>query len=150
MVWVCPPHTSMNLYSSSPARSVIDFTRARAAAGSRNSSTNFISVLVSDDRGGGEGVKFVVVGLTHLLDRVEGEVGFALIDLGHREPDVDEHPVAVDHVLLGKQLDADDSLDAIDLDLREVRVGVDNLDHLSGNPEAHVVHSLVVRQQIRG
>src|SRR3954467_12681523 len=100
MVCVCPPHTSMNLYSSPPARSVIDLTSARAAAGSRNSSTNFMSVLVSDDRGGGERVEFVVVRLTHLLDGREGEVGLLLVDLRHREADVHEDPVAVDDVLL--------------------------------------------------
>ena len=39
MVWVWPPHTSMNLNSSSPASAVICATSALAAVGSRYSST---------------------------------------------------------------------------------------------------------------
>src|SRR3954468_9371677 len=115
----------MNLNSSSPARSVIDLTSARAAAGSRNSSTNFISSLGSDDGGGLERVELVEVGLPHLLDGVEGEVGLVLVDLRHREADVDEHPVTGDDVLFGEQPDADRALDAVDLHLREVGAGVD-------------------------
>ena len=42
MVWVWPPHTSMNLNVSSPASSVIRATNARAAVGSLYSSTKRI------------------------------------------------------------------------------------------------------------
>src|SRR5580704_19216991 len=45
MVWVWPPHTSMNLNSPSPASDEIWATRARADAGSRYSSTNRIVFL---------------------------------------------------------------------------------------------------------
>src|SRR5580692_1399603 len=45
MVWVCPPHTSMNLNASSPARAVIWVTRALAIVGSLYSSTNRMSLF---------------------------------------------------------------------------------------------------------
>src|SRR4051812_46287552 len=119
MVCVCPPHTSMNLNSSSAHRSPMARTKARAAAGSRNSSTNFMSASrrFSDDRGAVEGVELVEVGLPHLLDGGQRLVGLALVDLGHGEPDMDEHPVAGGDPLVGEQPDADRALYAADVDL---------------------------------
>src|ERR1700723_2975087 len=44
MVWVCPPHTSMNLNSSSAASAVICATSAAAVVGSLYSSTNLMGL----------------------------------------------------------------------------------------------------------
>ena len=45
MVWVCPPHTSMNLYCLPGSHSAaICVASARAMPASRNSSTNLIAV----------------------------------------------------------------------------------------------------------
>src|SRR6266545_3213098 len=96
MVWVCPPHTSMNLKWSGPvpARCSMATSSLRAAAGSRNSSTNFISAPSrSDDRRRVEGRDFGGVRVTELLDRGQGEQRLGFVDLGHREPDVHQYPV---------------------------------------------------------
>src|ERR1700723_733337 len=99
----------MNLYCPSPASSVIDFTSARAAAGSLNSSTNFIFPPGMDlvnskaicpngpwpspgplaGSGRAEGVQLVGVRLAHSLDGIEGGGGLALVDTRHREADED-------------------------------------------------------------
>src|SRR5574337_2039950 len=111
MVWVCPPHTSMNLNSSVPASSVMDLTSARAAAGSRNSSTNFIAdTSFSGDLGGVEGVDLVDVVRAHLPDLVEGQSRLGLVDLGHCEPDVDQHPVPHPQPVLREQAHAGDPM----------------------------------------
>src|SRR3954453_22548761 len=103
----------MNLYSSSRASSLIDWTSARAAAGSRNSSTNFMASpgRSSEDGAGRERGQFVGVALAHLLDGLEGQVGLVLIDLRHCETDVDEYPVGGLQALLREQADADGALD---------------------------------------
>src|SRR3954469_15817724 len=117
MVWVCPPHTSMNLNSSSPARSVMDRTSARAAAGSRNSSTNFIVLTpVLGDLGRPERVHLVGVVAAHLDDLVEGQLGLLLVDQRHGEAHVDQHPVADLEPLLGEQPDADLASHPADVD----------------------------------
>src|SRR5215475_9650122 len=101
MVWVCPPHTSMNLYSSVPASSVMDLTNARAAAGSRNSSTNFIACL-SSYFGCVERFDLVDVVGPHLLHLVERHRRLALVDLRHRETDVHQYPVTDLQVVVGQ------------------------------------------------
>src|SRR5690349_20577826 len=166
MVCVCPPHTSMNLNSSSPVNSVMAATRARPAAGSRNSSTNFIvspslfrmggrrrgGVQEShtkqdlNDGGGVERGDLVVVRLAHLSDRRQREVGLPLVDLGHGESDVDQYPVAAGHALPRQQPDADRPLHTAHVDLGQVIVGIDDRHHLAGNAQTHVCSS----QQIRG
>src|SRR3954465_4556713 len=119
----------MNLNSSSRARSVMAATRARPAAGSRNSSTNFMRAprwkSQLDDRGGVERLDLVVVRLAHLFDGFEGEIGLPLVDLGHRETDVDQHPIALGDPVLSQQSHADRSLNAADVDLGQVVVRVD-------------------------
>src|ERR1700728_3723230 len=52
MVWVCPPHTSMNLNSSSPASAVICTTNAPAVVGSLYSSTNLMGLRHRAQPGG--------------------------------------------------------------------------------------------------
>src|SRR5450755_3180696 len=103
MVCVWPPHTSMNLKCSGPvpARCSIATSSLRAAAGSRNSSTNFICVPFGlDNRRRVEGFYFGGVRLAELLDRGQGEQRLGLVDLGHREADVDQYPVVgLGHVI---------------------------------------------------
>src|SRR4051794_3655848 len=98
MVWVWPPHTSMNLNRPPSARVVIRSSRARAAAGSRYSSTNLISLPSAQGQAvnarGSDGVDLVGIGLPHQLQALEGPLGLFLIDLRHGEADVDQHPVA--------------------------------------------------------
>ncbi len=62
-----------------------------------------------------------------------------LVDAREREADVDQHPVAdLDRRRrLVHERDADLPADARDVHLREARVAVDELDHLSGDAEAH-------------
>src|SRR6476620_6422535 len=129
MVWVCPPHTSMNLNSSLPASSVMDFTNARAAAGSRNSSTNLIALQRFD---------FVDVVGTHFLHLVERQCRLTLVDLRHRETDVYQHPVTDLQVVVGQQAHADVSPDAVDVDLGQGLFGVDDVDHLPRYPKTHL------------
>src|SRR5438094_7544841 len=94
MVWVCPPHTSMNLNSPSPASSVIRATSARAMAGSRYSSTKRIVFSLGLDPGGPQGVELFPVGLPHELEGSQRQVRLLLVDLRHGESNVDQHPVA--------------------------------------------------------
>src|SRR5690242_13469198 len=136
MVWVCPPHTSMNLNSSSPASSVIDLTRARAAAGSRNSSTNLMSSL-SSDFGIVERVDLLLIVFAHLLHLIKGQGGLAFVDLGHREPDMNQHPVTDAQIVIGEQPDADDPADTVDVDLGQMGFGVDEIDYLAGDSQTH-------------
>src|ERR1700739_311043 len=122
MVCVWPPHTSMNLNWSPAASSVIDLTRARAAAGSRNSSTNFIALPLkrsrtSIDFGRCERFDLVHVVSTHLLHLIQRHRGLALVDLGHRETDVHEHPVTDLEVVVRQQSHTDGSAYAVDVAL---------------------------------
>src|SRR6188768_2837201 len=96
MVCVCPPHTSMNLNDRSPASSVMWVTNDRAAAGSRYSSTKrtIVESLPGRDARVRQGGELVDVGLAHRSQRVQRLAGFVLVNLRHREPDVDQHPVA--------------------------------------------------------
>src|SRR5271166_6688298 len=119
MVCVCPPHTSMNLNCppSVPARRSMATSSLRAAAGSRNSSTNFIVRLLSDYGRRVEGFHFGGVGIAEFLDGGQGEQRLGLVDLGHGEPDVDQDPVVgLGHVVL-QQPHADRALHAADVDL---------------------------------
>src|SRR5215210_8881952 len=58
-----------------------------------------------------------------------------LVDLGEREPDVDEHPVVGAHVV--EEPDVDVPEDTGDLDLRQLVALVRDLDDPAGNREAH-------------
>src|SRR6476660_3813468 len=140
MVWVCPPHTSMNLNSSLPASSVMDFTNARAAAGSRNSSTNLIALqpFQSGDFRRIERFDFIDVVGTHFLYLVERQCRLTLVDLRHRETDVYQHPVTDLQDVVGQQAHADVSPDAVDVDLGEGLFGVDDVDHLPRYPKTHL------------
>src|SRR5215210_4914182 len=136
MVCVWPPHTSMNLKWSPVASSVIDLTRARAAAGSRNSSTNFMSGL-SSDLGRVECFDLVDVVGAHLLHLVERHLCLVFVDLRHREPDVDQHPVTDLQIVVGEQSHADGSAYAVDVDFGQGLFGVDDVDHLAGDSQTH-------------
>src|SRR4051794_36492305 len=125
MVCVWPPQTSMNLNLSPRARSVMDFTSARAAAGSRNSSTNFILRALSGDFGFVEGVDLLLIVLAHLLHLIQSDRRFAFVDLGHRETDVHEHPVTHLQVVVGEQPHADVSANTIDVDFGQMLFGID-------------------------
>src|ERR1700728_4918626 len=125
MVWVWPPHTSMNLKWSGPlpAKCSMAASSLRAAAGSRNSSTNFIIVPLHNRRRG-EGFDFGGVGLTQLLDSGQGEQRLGLVDLGHREPDMDQYPVVGLRHIAFQQSHADRALHPADIDLRQIACGI--------------------------
>src|SRR5690349_13340445 len=114
----------------------MDLTRARAAAGSRNSSTNFIRASSGDLRVF-ESLDLVEVVLAHLLDLVKSHLGLQLIDLRHREADVHQHPIAGCDALLFEQLDTDDALDAADVDLGQRLRLIDDADDLAGDSQTH-------------
>src|SRR5271168_4526727 len=108
----------MNLKCSwlAPARCSIATMSLRAAAGSRNSSTNFIAVPYwSDDGRGVEGVHFGGVGIAEFLDRGQGQQRLGLVDLRHRESDVDQHPVVGFGHVVFQQSHADGALHAADI-----------------------------------
>src|SRR5882757_7803933 len=156
MVWVCPPHTSMNLKWSCkpswpPAKCSMAPSSLRAAAGSRNSSTNFISVP-SDNRRRVEGVEFGRIGVAELLDGRQGQQCFGLVDLGHRESDVDQYPVVSFGHVVGQQPHADGALHSTDVDLRQIVCGIGDLNDPARNPKAHIgaLLSSWPIQQIRG
>src|SRR5689334_1435777 len=111
MVWVWPPHTSMNLYRRPGShRPAIFAASARALSASRNSSTNRIAALLQD-LGVAEGRDLVLVRLADALEELHGRPRLVLVDLGEREADVDQHPVARPHRLLRQQADVDHPLD---------------------------------------
>src|SRR5580704_13919819 len=104
MVWVWPPHTSMNLKDSPADRSPMRPIRARAATGSRYSSTNRMSASYrpgrplldpfGNDPRSIQGVELVGIRGPHHAERVQGHRRLHLVDLGHGEANVDQHPVA--------------------------------------------------------
>src|SRR5271156_28599 len=138
MVWVCPPHTSMNLKWSGPlpAKCSMAASSLRAAAGSRNSSTNFIFVPL-DNRRRVEGFNFGGVGLAQLLDSGQGEQCLGLVDLGHREPDMDQHPVVGLRHVAFQQPHADRALHTADVYLRQIVGGIGDLNDPTRNPKTH-------------
>src|ERR1700757_3109270 len=145
MVWVCPPHTSMNLKWSwasgpVPARCSMAPSSLRAAAGSRNSSTNFISVPPWPSNYGRrvEGFQLGRIGVAEFLDGGQGEQRLGLVDLGHREPDVHQYPVVgPGHVVL-QEPHADRALHAAHVDLRQIVGGIGDFDDPTRNSKTHV------------
>src|ERR1700710_1879519 len=129
----------MNLNSAPVASSVMDLTSARAAAGSRNSSTNLIAFqpLSSCDFRCVERFDLVHVVSTHFLHLVERHRRFTLVDLRHRESDVHEHPITDLQVVVGQQAHTDVSSDTVDVDLSQRLFGVDDVDHLTWYPKTH-------------
>src|ERR1700730_10228305 len=128
MVWVWPPHTSMNLKWSAPspvpAKCSIATTSLRAAAGSRNSSTNFMSFPApSDDRRRIEGFYFGGVGVAELLDGRQREQRFGLVDLGHR---------------VFQQPHRNGALHTVDVDLRQIIFSVGDLDDPPRDSQTHL------------
>src|SRR4051794_33008722 len=95
MVCVCPPQTSMNFCWSSPVASFSMVpSSARAAAGSRNSSTNrTVGPPGSADRGVLERLDLVGIGGAELLHGGQGQQRLGLVDARHREADVHQHPL---------------------------------------------------------
>src|ERR1700682_715219 len=129
----------MNLKWSPVASSVIDLTRARAAAGSRNSSTNFMLQSSSDssDLGRVEGFDLVDVVGAHLLHLTQRQRGLAFVDLCHRKTDVHKHPITDLKVVVRQQAHADVAADAIDVDLGQRLFSVNDFDHLAGDSQTH-------------
>src|SRR4051794_36659047 len=121
MVWVWPPHTSMNLYSrpGSHRAAIIDAS-AWALSASRYSSTNLIAAPSSLDPGFHQGVQLVLVGLADALQELQRRLGLGLVDLAEREADVDQDPVAWLDDLVLQQADVDRPLDPADVDLGQV------------------------------
>src|SRR5271157_3910239 len=111
-------------------------TRARAAAGSRYSSTNRMespflpphdlppSSLLRDLRLD-DCLNFVGIGLTHQLQALERPLRLLLVDLGHRKTDMDEHPVARYHTFVLQETDIDVATHTGDIDLRQLPVRVE-------------------------
>src|SRR4051812_44422211 len=87
----------MNLYDRPPASSVMWVMTDRAALGSRYSSTNRIGPSLRPGRGRDVRIRhrrqLVVVGLSHELQPFQSPLRLVLVDLRHREADVDQHPV---------------------------------------------------------
>jgi hypothetical protein len=50
---------------------------------------------------------------------------------------MDEHPVARRHTLVLQEVDVDAATHTGDIDLRQVSIGVEKLDHLTGDPKTH-------------
>src|ERR1700742_1955700 len=152
MVCVWPPHTSMNLNcppcweAPSPARRSMAPNSFRAAAGSRNSSTNFISLppaqTYSYDGRGVEGFHLGGVGVAELLDGRQREQRLGFVDLGHREPDVDQHPVVRLRVVPFQQPHTDGPLHSAHVDLRQIVCRIGDLNDPSRNTKAHVISFL--------
>src|SRR5215211_5347692 len=128
----------MNLNSPPRASSVMDLTNARAAAGSRNSSTNFMLIprswLMSGDFGRVEGFDLIHVVGAHLLHLVQRQFRLGLVDLRHRKSNVHEYPITNGDTFFGEQPHADGSLDAADVHLGQMLIRVDDVDDLAGYP----------------
>src|ERR1700742_5019700 len=136
MVWVWPPHTSMNLYWRPGQHSAaILADSAWALSASRNSSTNFMTAPLLDP-GFGERFQLVGVGLADPFQERQGGRGLGLIDLGQGEADVDQHPLARDRRGGGQQPDVDHPPDAADVHPGQIRL-LQELDHLTRYAEAH-------------
>src|SRR5882757_7576514 len=140
MVWVCPPHTSMNLYCRPGSHSsAIRADSTRAFSASRNSSTNLIDRSSLAQVGLGERDELVGVGLAHALEHPDRMGRLRLVDLGQGEPDVDQDPVAGLQLLVLQQADVDHAFDAGNADHREVLAVGQQLDDLTRYAEAHGV-----------
>src|SRR5918999_4476826 len=141
MVWVWPPHTSMNLYCRPGShRAAIWAASAWAFSASRNSSTKrTLGLLPLLDLGVGQGGQLVRVGLADPLEEVESGLGLLLVDLGEGEADVDQDPVARLQLLVLQQADVDGPLDSADVDLGQVGAVVHELDDLTRDAETHLL-----------
>src|SRR5690242_15447998 len=87
-------------------------------------------------------LELLLVLRAHLLEQAQGRLRLDLVDLGEREADVDEHPVAGAGaaVVVGvEQADVDRAANPGDVDLGEPVELVDNLDDLAGDGQAHGV-----------
>jgi hypothetical protein len=88
--------------------------------------------------------QLLAVGVAELLEELARRLRLGLVDPGHREADVDQHPVArLDRVLAAReQADVDLAPHAGDLGRGDQVLLVDELDDLSGDSETHVFTSL--------
>ena len=126
----------MNLKWSSAATSVMRATNARAAAGSRYSSTKRIrryprpSAVILDDA---SACSSSSSSRPRSWSPSSARCASCFVDLRHREADVDQHPVAGREVLVLQQADVDDPTDTAHVDPREVLMDLEQLDHLSGD-----------------
>src|SRR6476660_1889645 len=89
-----------------------------------------------------EGRQFVGVSVTDPGQPFQGRLRLASVDLGQGEADVDEYPVAGNERLVVQQADVHSTLDALDADHRQVLAVCEDLDDLTGDPQAHAVPSL--------
>src|ERR1019366_10146900 len=121
-------------------------TRARAAAGSRYSSTKrtatpptttWRSCRPSVDLRVRDGTKLVVVGLSHHPQACHRQFRLRLVDLRHGKADVDQHPIARSHADVLEQPVVDVPAHSGNVDFGQLTYRVDDLDHLTGDPEAH-------------
>src|SRR4051794_33696588 len=139
MVWVCPPHTSMNLYWRPGSHSAAIFAAsARALSASRNSSTKRIVRTLLLDQRLAQCRDLVLIRLADALEELHGRGRLGLVDLGQGEADVDQHPLARLGRVIGQQPDVDQPPDAADVHLGEdAMVGV-HFDDLARYGQAHV------------
>src|SRR6266545_3050797 len=139
MVWVWPPHTSMSLYCLPGwQRPAILAASAWAFSASRNSSTKRTAFPLLD-LGLRQGDQLVGVGLADPLQELECGLGLVLVDLGEREADVDQHPVARRQCLTLEQADVDRPLYPTDVHLGQVGPVRQQLHHLTRDPKAHPI-----------
>src|SRR5918996_2255139 len=141
MVWVWPPHTSMNLYwRPGSHRAAIWAASAWAFSASRNSSTKrTLGLLPLLDLGVGQGGQLVGVGLADPLEKIEGGLGLLLVDLGQGEADVDQHPVARLQLLVLEQADVDRPADPAHVHLGQIGAIVHQLDDLTRDAQTHAL-----------
>src|ERR687895_173478 len=110
MVWVWPPHTSMNVYCRPGShRAAIWAASAWAFSASRNSSTKRTLGLLP------------------------------LVDLGQGEADVDQHPVARLQLLVLEQADVDRPADPAHVHLGQIGAIVHQLDDLTRDAQTHAL-----------
>src|SRR5450755_4752843 len=97
------------------------------------------------DHAGFQLLKLLLVVGTHPLEQVARRAGFLLVDLGDREPDVDQHPVAGPNaVSIGvEEADVDVAPDPGHVDLGQPIGSVDDLEDLTRYCQAHVATALL-------
>src|ERR1700730_2880200 len=150
MVWVCPPHTSMNLYCRSGSHSAaIRVDNAWAKSPSRYSSTKRIRILLSDG-GCRQGGQLLGVGVADVLQEPQSGLGLGFVDFGQCEPDMDQDPVAGLEVLVLEQTDIDGPAYAAHVHPGQVGLIGQDLQDLSRNTKAHGGHPPVVGTAPRG
>src|ERR1700677_1547478 len=91
----------------------------------------------ASDAGRPKCLELVPVGLSHQLERGQGQVRFLLVDLRHGESDVDQHPIADLELLVFEQADVDDPGHPGHVNPSQVVMGFDEFHQLTRNPKTH-------------